>query len=322
MRATSKSQSHHDGALDLLKCVLVLGVVLQHSGFSRFNIGEQELVAGLRHFFSLVVVGFFWAAGFLIKPNEAFQVFLKKRFSRLLMPFIAVSLINWISLTSLAHVTGRGFGYDYTLPDLGWVLISLQGVGPQMYFLPYLFLLQSVAFLIERKLSAPWVHAVLSLLLLLLWVVTDADFKQAGPSLGNVSLYASAVFLGMACRHFNTPSAMWIGALGVVPVLAGCAFLPPGLWHDVCCWIAPAALYFAFKQCGARAAWTGINGDTFAVFLWHTPILMPFLSFLSVWLFPRGYLALLATVLGAIVLSIGFGRVLRKLSAAKALGVG
>jgi hypothetical protein len=310
-----------DGALDLLKCVLVLGVVLQHSGFARFNAEEQELVANLRHFFSLVVVGFFWAAGYLIDVNERADVFLKKRFMRLIVPFLVISIVNWIIFLSLARVTGRSFGYDYTIGDMLHVLFTLQGVGPQMYFLPYLFLLQTAAFFSARRFASPALLAALSILLLLLWFATDPNFKNLGPSPGNIALYASSVFLGMACRHAD---ALLVGKFVLVvaiPILAGCAVLAPGVWHDLCCWAAPPAMYVGFKACGARAAWPGLSGDTFAVFLWHTPLLMPLLSLFFVRLFPAGYLALLLTVVGAICLSVAVGRTLRMLPAARSLGI-
>jgi hypothetical protein len=309
MEQASTDSITQDGSLNLFKCLLVFGVVLQHSGFQRFSFPSQELVANLQHVFSFVVVGFFWAAGFLIKRERSWSCFFAKRLSRLMVPFLVVSLVNVAVFWVLVAITGREFGYAMSVKEVLRALGTLQGVGPQLYFLPYLFLLQVVAFPLDRWLPKQMYFVALSTGLLLVWLYLGADRNPMGPSVHNVVLYLSALFLGMACRP---PAVALPGKLVLllsVLILTACACVPAGVWHSVCCWAAPGALYAGLKQAGARVAWPGISNDIVSVFLWHTPILLPILSILCVQLWPEGYLALVVSITGAVALSIVFGRV-------------
>lgn len=310
-----------DGSVNLLKCCLVFGVVLQHSAFERFSVPTQELVAVLQHAFSFVVVGFFWAAGFLIGRQSSFEGFVAKRFWRLMVPFLVVSLINWGAFWAVVAATGRDFGYAMSVPDFLRALVTPQGVGPQMYFLPYLFGLQMVAFPLGRLLSRAGYFTALAAGLLVLWLLLENGLDLMGPSLHNVLLYLSALFLGMACRRFFTGAPGKLALVVAVLILTGCAWFPAGVWHSLCCWAAPAALYAGLRQVGARAAWPGMNNDIVSVFLWHTPLLLPILSIFCVRLWPQSYLPLVASVTGAVALSVVFGRVLVKSGVGRMVGL-
>jgi len=312
MRKSPEGSIAQDGSLNLLKCLLVFGVVLQHSAFQRFSVPAQELVASLQHFFAFVVVGFFWAAGFLIRRETSWTGFITKRFWRLMVPFLVVSLVNGVAFRVIAAATGRDFGYAMSVPEFLRALVTLQGVGPQMYFLPYLFVLQVLAFPLGHWLSNAGYFAALSAGLFLLWLFAGEGCGPTGPALPNTLLYFSALLLGMAC---GTPAIAAVGRFWLpvaVLILAACVWLPAGAWHNLCCWAAPAALYLALRQIGARIAWTGMNNDIVSVFLWHTPVLLPVLSVLCVQLWPPGYVALVVSFTAAVVLAVVLGRVLVK----------
>lgn len=303
-----------DASLDLLKCVLVLGVILFHSGFQRISTAEKEIVAHLQHFFSFVVLGFFWSAGYLMKPDAGSGSWAKNRGVRLLLPFLAVSMVNWLAFLLAESLSQKEFGYAVSAREFLEKILTLQGVGPQMYFLPYLFFLQLAAGLVERVIGESKALWLVAGMLLVGWMFLNPGHLPLGPAIQNLPLYLAALFLGMGCREWPAQRPVPTAPGLALAVLAGCAFLPVGIAHALCCFLAPGLLYFSCRRLGAGVRWPGKSGDIFSVFIWHTPLLLPFFSILFTSVLPIPSFALIPTILCATGVSVLLGRILGKTS--------
>lgn len=315
-----KKPQIHDSSLDLLKCILVMGVILFHSGFQRFSPTERETVAQLQHFFSFVVLGFFWCAGYLMKRSVGLSELAQKRGGRLLLPFLAVSTVNWMGFLLAQILTQKEFGYALGPKEFLGKIAGLQGVGPQMYFLPYLFFLQLAGFLAEKVIRSDRGLLFLSVILLVGWMVLEPGHVPVGPAYENLPLYLASLFLGMACREW--PVERLVPAVYIITpaLLAGCAFFPAGLAHALCCFLVPGAIYMTCRGLNAGVGWPGMSGDILSIFIWHTPFLLPLFSILFSSILPIPSFALIPTILLAIGSSILLGRVLSKTPLKAAFG--
>jgi fucose 4-O-acetylase-like acetyltransferase len=113
----------------------------------------------LQQSFGWCVIAFFFCAGMLTDISQRtisdWLKFTFKRARRLLVPCLVFSLTYKISLIALKQVAG--IGARIQLPGnniLNWIIFGFGPIGPQFYFLPYLFIISSISVLVlilEKK---------------------------------------------------------------------------------------------------------------------------------------------------------------------------
>lgn len=122
--------------LDAVKAFAMALVIFCHLGLN--GVGHFQTYAS---FIKLPL--FFAASGFVFNPdkNQSFIQFLKSRFTRVIVPYICLSVL--VRLTAL-------FGYSGSFID--WLKESIFNIttGKTMWFLPTLFICNCVMFLIFR----------------------------------------------------------------------------------------------------------------------------------------------------------------------------
>ena len=124
-------------AVDFIKGVSIVGVILAHSNFSnRFDVNTIELITVLQDYFSWCVVGFFFASGLLSKTPELKDArqYLIANIKRLIIPAIVFSVSYRVVnlLLSALGLLETNYLPNSPLELLEFIILP---IGPQFYFL-------------------------------------------------------------------------------------------------------------------------------------------------------------------------------------------
>lgn len=121
------------GTLDVLRHLFAVAVIFQHMpSKTRYSPELNRTIGELVSYVDGAVLGFFLISGLLSSSgsgNASFFASARRQAWRLLLPFTLFSLLYGVLLTALGKSS---------LEDGLWRLLTLQGSGPQLYFLPYL----------------------------------------------------------------------------------------------------------------------------------------------------------------------------------------
>ncbi len=195
LESSKKTRPNSLVGVDLLRHLFVLAVIFQHmSSQSRYS----DAVNGqLAHWSPLVdgaVAGFFLLSGYFFRPGMTRQSF-AARAKRLLIPYVAFSLVYTAVLGSMGKMR-----FQHGIVNI----LDGAGVGPQLYFLPYLLLIWTCWGLIidrvpeqRRKLAT----ATTLLVVFLVYLVLPTR-GSTGPDPHLLPLYALAFVWGFYRRAY------------------------------------------------------------------------------------------------------------------------
>lgn len=215
--------------LDLIRLVAILLVIMQHA-WTRLQLDEPSAGTGRFFYHALVVIGvplFFMLSGALLlgAPTQPVPDFLRKRFKRLLLPFLLWGTVVY-ALSVVMH----------KYPDISTFTAAVRNYIPYMlsdkvnasYW--YIFVLIGLYLLtpfMQRALAAPQGKQLTQygLLLWLAWILLSAYYPQFGP----MRYYSGSAFMYMGfflCGHYCVKylpkgrANKWIGILGFVVAYA------------------------------------------------------------------------------------------------------
>lgn len=285
------------GSIDALRHLLCVAVIIQHmTSKARYSPELNEAITRFASHIDGAVMGFFLLSGLFssIGSGQGWQAGLRRQLTRLLPPFVLFSLLNGAALSMLGKAD----------PAVELIrLLTLQGSGPQLYFLPYLLLV----WIFWRAGAAAW--AVLKVPMavavpLLILALLAAAFAlptrlSTGPAPPLLLLYAAAYGIGLAAQatfRRGGAVALPLAALGVV--LAGGGFAD-ARFFDLAGMVTAAALAVELHRRGVLRG-TSLPGSG-GVYLLHTPITNHALSTLLL-----GFgVAAAANVIWTVVLTYG-----------------
>ena len=286
--------SVRDHALDVLKGAAIIGVLIIHADFTRFDPPTRATVGWLGWLFQWCVPAFFFAAGRLARhptaPKAAAR-YVWARAKRLLVPYVAFTALY--KLTLLANLA-RGTG------EWQWCWAG----GPQLYFLPYLSSVAAMAgvvVVLARGRSVGLVVAV-GLAVATAWLAQPTTATH-GPHLALVGLYTGNYFAGLARAGWG------IGAAAVLAAGVAATAVHAGNPQLLAAGMPPLAYGALRLSVGARSAalagWLGRWSG--AVYVWHTPLLMPAASIAAVRVVGPGPAALVIVLAAGVLGSVGLG---------------
>lgn len=266
------------GHIDVVRGIAIIGVVFLHSSFeSRFDEPTLVICAYLERLFDWVVLAFFFLSGLLQDDRQELGLFLKRRFKSLMIPFFACNLFYNLAFVILEVLTGRQFGgheWGPALLLLGW----FHSPAFQLYFLPYLFGIAVVVFLMSKVIS----HRG-RLLLLLISLATTVTFYQNvgwpvsshGAQTIKLPLYFAAFLMGVVGRPFMLGAPSFMLVLPLVIWVALALILQQQCMLSL---LIPPLLYLGTNM--VHELWNAkllqrIGRSSAAIYLWHTPILLP-----------------------------------------------
>lgn len=121
------------GAIDLLKHLLAICVIIQHmKSESRYSNETNLFINDIVQYINGAVIGFFMISGFFFRPAGKLKEGVVKIFKRTMIPFFLFSFLYTI-LMFLLGKNSLTKGLEST--------IHLQGAGMQLYYLSYLFII-------------------------------------------------------------------------------------------------------------------------------------------------------------------------------------
>jgi fucose 4-O-acetylase-like acetyltransferase len=193
-------ETKYYGGIDIFRHILALCVIFLHMGSdNRFNAEILEVHKNLCYYIQSAVAGFFLISGFFFHIDKTFLIFLRKKFKRIMLPFFIFSLLYTVLMALLGKGTLLG-GLERTF--------LLDGVGPQIYFLPYLFYIQ-LSFFIFYKISATLKVNFLSILIPLIIcliftsVLLPTDYIT-GPGYDKLIFYSMCFWFGVLISKLHT----------------------------------------------------------------------------------------------------------------------
>lgn len=180
------------GGIDLLRQVLAIAVIWQHSkSHSRFTPDVNHAIDQISAYCEGAVMGFFIISGFFAKSCSGkswahVRDVIEDHAKRLLIPYLIFSLVYAFALAALGKADFRLSLFD---------TITLRGGSMQLYFLPWLFFVVAGYFLFSKAISRPWVY---TLGFILLFALTQFFISpgSTGSDWRLLPLYALSFALG------------------------------------------------------------------------------------------------------------------------------
>lgn len=264
-----------DGGIELFRWICIVAVLVHHSVSPRLSADSLAVVLTAKALSGWCVAGFIFVSGWLVRPDIFDFASIGQRARRLLVPFLGVNLVVCAILLTLIH-SGLYLPRDHADWTVGNILhrmVYLQGMGPQFYFLPTLFLVGTACTGVSK-----WAGKNLAAIgWTLLFAVVCGFHGVPGSALGGdpdrLALYAMVFSLAMALRA--DPRKAWLLALvgaglslGVFLAFRGnatilYAFLPVPLFQGI-------RLLVRGRPLRKLSTWS--SGS---LYLWHAPIVHP-----------------------------------------------
>lgn len=258
--AISTAPAKRDDAVDCLKGLAIIGVMLHHVSNRRFTEETIQAVGDVVGFFSWSVYAFIFLAGYLHgrSKHAGSDAFLLKRGRRLLIPyfiltFVYAVLYHMVSILGIIETSGR---YPETLLGKLWNVFEVGNaslIGVQLYFYPLLFIVSALFSLMRSGgLKAGWVLITTFTVVGLAVVTSEGDLPTTGMSRQMIVIGCLQYALGFYLSEMaNSIKLILISILGVI--FLGAVLVWFG--HLVGCIVllTPIALLLAFQVAFRRS---------------------------------------------------------------------
>lgn len=173
------------GWIDVLRHLLSLAVIFQHmSSANRYPAELNVYISNIVPALDGAVACFFLLSGFLAHSDFSWRT-LTAQARRLLLPYILFCVLYGTILVLLNKLT---------IAQVAWRTVSGSGVGPQLYFLPYLFLIWTAINYVLSK-GGKFLAAFVLLGLFCAYLAISTP-SSTGPEPKLLILYALAYTIG------------------------------------------------------------------------------------------------------------------------------
>ena len=278
--------------VDSIKGIAIIGIVVTHMNFNnRFNVGTLEVVYNLQILFGWCVLAFFFCSGLLAKPLTSkitFAKFIKKRFLRLVVPCLVFSISYKFILTVISW-TGIFSCFFYFPEDFfGVARFIVEPVGPQFYFLYYLFIICTLIAILERLTSILFLFVMLTIMLPVAYKFIDTPTFLHGPDYALFPVYLFSYVIGYSLSNNNHINKFLIFSMlfisVIVTIFVGDSFVMSYIF-------VPFLLWFFFRKFSLITNLVDkskLGKYSAAIYVWHAPITLPFVSIVCVKVFGGG----------------------------------
>lgn len=271
-----------DAAVDFLRWLALLGVLFVHSAFAgRYDGVTLSRLATLRQVFGWCVLFFFFASGYFTRPELPWRLHARRRALRLLPPYVIASGLSFLALriASALHLTTA-------LPSLQAVdllrgLVTLHGVGPQLYFLPYLFLTSLGVLALAKWFGALRALALVGVVAIGIWSLRGLPSGTTGAETDRIPLYVLAYAAGLAVRQTRGRASWYLATAAVVTMIVGVILVAVGLPGGPLIHLTVPYWLWQLIRIKTWVPPTLSLPGSGAVYLWHAPILLP--AFTILW---------------------------------------
>ena len=276
MSSPQRPSKVRDGSIELFRWICILAVLVQHSVFpARQSPATVESLLVLKSLLLWCVPGFFFVSGWFTNPSDGFVALLGNRAKRLLLPYLGVNLLIIAGMLALIH-SGLYLPKDHELWNLKYIairMVYLQGVGPQFYFLPYLFLVTLLTVATVKAAGRTGGFALWCAALAALCLGHGLPATSLGSELDRMPLYCAAFAAGMALRDGFCTRTTWALAVGALATGLGLAIAGAGtsIFHG----FVAIPIFYALRGLFGKRDLRWLSGwNSGAVYLWHAPFIL------------------------------------------------
>lgn len=260
-----ETKSIRYGGLDLLKHILAIFVIIHHmTSESRYSVETNKYISDIVIYVNGAVIGFFILSGFFFKSSNNLYLDLEKAFKRIMIPYFIFSIFYTIALSLLGKLNFNQ-GFLNTL--------ILKGSSMQLYFLPYLFFIFCLYFLLFQFKNE--VRNLLLILILVIFIGFSLMFSTkdaTGSSLKLIPIYIISFGLGVFLSLVRGKSEMYFFKFSVYSILLN---LLIG-FYDFRFFYISGMLFLVLLAYGFSKKISFLNKSfpgSGGVYLFHTPIL-------------------------------------------------
>jgi fucose 4-O-acetylase-like acetyltransferase len=304
-----------DLALDALKGLAIIGVMFAHWGSNkRYSAGTLNWIGMVQQCFGWCVLAFFFSAGVLtrIKHPDSTELLHSciKRARRLLVPCLAFSIaykLCFIALKSYANV-----GDPTPFPKvnvLEWCEFILLPIGPQFYFLPYLFVISSLSLLAVNMAKD---MAILSWMILIgcvvFYALRPAPLSTYGSSWTLIPCYTLSFWLGLKIQEEWRQNQLWWSAVVLIIFVAS---LVRGTMSYAQVML-PVVGYGILREFPLNKALTFLGRKSGLIYVWHAPLLFPACGILASKIVPTEAAQVGVTLALTVAVSIVLGQMVNR----------
>jgi hypothetical protein len=175
--------------IDILRHLLAIAVIIQHMhSTSRYSIETAKSLINFASYIDGAVICFFMLSGFFFREKLDLATCIKGQLRRLLVPFFLFSIVYAIALAIL----------DKSPMSASLMAMSrVQGVGPQLYFLPILLVI-IVTYATLEKLGRKFIRTSNLILLISVVLLAFSLLFRTQESTGPNTLLFPLYFLGFS----------------------------------------------------------------------------------------------------------------------------
>lgn len=306
-----------DYGIESLRWISMLAVVMHHGiSHQRFSPRTIDQIMAFKDWIEWCVPAFFYISGRLFRSSAASDLArsLPSRARRLLTPYLLVSFASFAALWTLHHtgIWRHSRPEELLFGDLLHKLVWLVGFGPQLYFLPYLFLVGLLAGIAALAIPRCWLSTAAFALFVLCgfgWVMPDTVL---GPGLERLPAFLLSFCLGVTDRSCS-PGFARIHLAAVLAATAAIGLLLHDAWPLSIA--VPLLLYRVFDRLPTASAIRFLDraGTPGSIFLWHAPLVLPACSTLLGALGVANWGNYLLAVVLACIASFGISRIVARI---------
>lgn len=295
--------------IDAMKGVAIVGVVILHMSFEgRLSPSALSIVETLQVIFSWSVLAFFFCSGFLQKPVAdiaSLKVVVQKRIKRLIVPCLAFSITYRILMTAIAK-TGF-FSWDFPIPTTIPEIIEFLffPISPQFYFLYFLFAISVLHLGLELILSRKIYFWVIAFIFPAMYLLISVPESLHGPDNRLLPIYFLSYVFGYLAAIYEKEKQNKLVIFALIPIAITTILTKNILFV----WLYIPVLFFWFLKYLPEVTHlfnkTKLGKYSSGIYVWHAPILLPFMSIVSVKVIGGEWYVLFPLLLGTIEVCVG-----------------
>lgn len=197
------------GGIDAMRHLLSIGVIIQHTwSASRYPAEMRPAYESLTTVLGGTVFGFFLISGFFLKRRDDLRTYSISRAVRIIVPYLLFSAIY-----GLAAILLHGAPAIPLLVDT----FILHGTSMQLYFLPYLFIIDISAVALFSRVISPNPRVILALAAVaVLAILALPTPNTTGSGLRLAIFYIFGLLAGMLIARVSVRQALALSAAALI----------------------------------------------------------------------------------------------------------
>jgi len=276
-----------------------------------FNSSTEEFVDLLQTIFSSCVLAFFFASGLVVKKVKDFvqiKSFIINRVRRLLIPCIVFSVTYKLILIFLSEL---GYMSIMALPSIlsfeYFLKFIFYPVGPQFYFLIYLFAVSIFYAVFDLFFSRRVLFLLSFILIISIYFFIELPTAVTGPSYNLIPFYSFSYCIGILFRekNYEISAVKWEIVLLITWSIS--SLIHSDFNEIFLHFLVPIFVWILFekvKSLSTHFSKLNLGYYSSGIYVWHAPILMPLAVMVLIKFIKNPFLLVVSVMVVVILLCI------------------